>query len=368
MLFHDIFAHHPKEREAIIDQDRSVTYGEFQDLVERWAAYFEALGVKGRPCRSCQQELFGIHCHLFCCHQGWRRHCSHQFSARAAEIAYIVKDTAMKLLVVKEALPLAEPLQELSAPSLMQITFDELHHAPEQEFVPVSLTETDPSTIIYTSGTTGKPKGAMLSHGNLYANARDFMESIPLTAEDTALCVLPMYHCFAWTVCVAGPLLCGGRIVIQAVYQFKAAMRLVKQYGVTMFTGVPAVYRLLHESRDLDSVDSVRYFISGGAPLGLDLARGFALKFGRPVLEGYGLSEASPVVSVNLPHKVKVGSIGPTIAHVKAKIINAHGEEVPHFERGELLVKGPNVMLGYLNLPDATAKAIEKMAGFIPVT
>ncbi|MCB6443054.1 AMP-binding protein, partial [Streptococcus salivarius] len=89
-------------------------------------------------------------------------------------------------------------------------------------------------------------------------------------------------HCFAWTVCVAGPLLCGGRIVIQAVYQFKAAMRLVKQYGVTMFTGVPAVYRLLHESRDLDSVDSVRYFISGGAPLGLDLARGFALKFGRP--------------------------------------------------------------------------------------
>lgn len=361
MLFHDIFAHHPKEREAIIDQDRSVTYGEFQDLVERWAAYFEALGVKkgdrvGLVSKNCLEFIVTY----FAVIKAGGVIVPINFQLVPREIAYIVKDTAMKLLVVKEALPLAEPLQELSAPSLMQITFDELHHAPEQEFVPVSLTETDPSTIIYTSGTTGKPKGAMLSHGNLYANARDFMESIPLTAEDTALCVLPMYHCFAWTVCVAGPLLCGGRIVIQAVYQFKAAMRLVKQYGVTMFTGVPAVYRLLHESRDLDSVDSVRYFISGGAPLGLDLARGFALKFGRPVLEGYGLSEASPVVSVNLPHKVKVGSIGPTIAHVKAKIINAHGEEVPHFERGELLVKGPNVMLGYLNLPDATAKAIEK--------
>ena len=186
MLFHDIFAHHPKEREAIIDQDRSVTYGEFQDLVERWAAYFEALGVKkgdrvGLVSKNCLEFIVTY----FAVIKAGGVIVPINFQLVPREIAYIVKDTAMKLLVVKEALPLAEPLQELSAPSLMQITFDELHHAPEQEFVPVSLTETDPSTIIYTSGTTGKPKGAMLSHGNLYANARDFMESIPLTADET---------------------------------------------------------------------------------------------------------------------------------------------------------------------------------------
>lgn len=160
MLFHDIFAHHPKEREAIIDQDRSVTYGEFQDLVERWAAYFEALGVKkgdrvGLVSKNCLEFIVTY----FAVIKAGGVIVPINFQLVPREIAYIVKDTAMKLLVVKEALPLAEPLQELSAPSLMQITFDELHHAPEQEFVPVSLTETDPSTIIYTSGTTANPKG-----------------------------------------------------------------------------------------------------------------------------------------------------------------------------------------------------------------
>ena len=130
MLFHDIFAHHPKEREAIIDQDRSVTYGEFQDLVERWAAYFEALGVKkgdrvGLVSKNCLEFIVTY----FAVIKAGGVIVPINFQLVPREIAYIVKDTAMKLLVVKEALPLAEPLQELSAPSLMQITFDELHHA-----------------------------------------------------------------------------------------------------------------------------------------------------------------------------------------------------------------------------------------------
>ena len=114
MLFHDIFAHHPKEREAIIDQDRSVTYGEFQDLVERWAAYFEALGVKkgdrvGLVSKNCLEFIVTY----FAVIKAGGVIVPINFQLVPREIAYIVKDTAMKLLVVKEALPLAEPLQEL---------------------------------------------------------------------------------------------------------------------------------------------------------------------------------------------------------------------------------------------------------------
>ena len=140
MLFHDIFAHHPKEREAIIDQDRSVTYGEFQDLVERWAAYFEALGVKkgdrvGLVSKNCLEFIVTY----FAVIKAGGVIVPINFQLVPREIAYIVKDTAMKLLVVKEALPLAEPLQELSAPSLMQITFDELHHRQSRNLCPCPL-------------------------------------------------------------------------------------------------------------------------------------------------------------------------------------------------------------------------------------
>jgi long-chain acyl-CoA synthetase len=359
MLFNDIFAQHPAEREAIIDQDRVVTYGELRQMVDRWAAAFQQSGVKpgdrvGLFSKNCLEFILTY----FAVIRAGGVVVPINFQLVPHEVAYIVRDADIHLLVAREPLPMDEALEAIGYSGLRQVTFDEMHAMPETPLVPVNMEPGTNCSIIYTSGTTGRPKGAMLSHKNLCSNAMDFSRIVPYNEKDTVLCLLPMYHCYAWTVCVVSTLLRGGRIVIQSVYNFKTAMRLVKKHKVTVFTGVPAVFRLLCESRDLDSVESVRFFISGGAPLGLDLGRTFALKYGRPVLEGYGLSEASPVVSFNYPGKIRIGSIGVAIPEVDVKIVDPDGKVLERCERGELLAKGPNVMMGYLNHPDDTKKTI----------
>jgi long-chain acyl-CoA synthetase len=359
MLFFDIYANHPDEAEAIIDQDRHVTYGELRRLVDQWAAVFQQKGVKPGD----RVGLFSKNCidfilTYFAVVRAGGVVVPINFQLVPREVAYILHDADIKLLVVKEPMELDEALKELGGPDCEQVTFAELEQAPAATLQEVSMQPDDNCSIIYTSGTTGSPKGAMLSHTDLCANARDFTMAVPFNNKDTVLCLLPMYHCFAWTVCVVSTLLHGGRIVIQSVYNFKTAMRLVRKHKVTVFTGVPAVFRLLCESRDLESVESVRFFISGAAPLGLDLGRTFAVKYGRPVLEGYGLSEASPVVTFNYPGKIKIGSIGVPIPNVQVKIVSPDGKEMERCERGEVLVKGPNVMLGYLNRPEETKSTI----------
>ena len=324
MLLTDIYANHPDASEAVIDQERHVTYGELRGLVDRWAAVLQQQGV--RP--GNKVGLFSKNCLEFI-------------------LTYLAIVRTGGVVV-----PINFQLDDIRQMGKIDASI------PAAPSLPPTFDEQNPCVIIYTSGTTGRPKGAMLSHINLCSNAADFSTAVPYNASDKVLCLLPMYHCFAWTVCVVSTLLRGGCVVIQSVYNFKTAMRLVKKHGVTVFTGVPAVFRLLCESRDLDSVETVRIFISGAAPLGLDLGRSFALKYGRAVLEGYGLSEASPVVTFNQDGKIRIGSIGVPIPHVAVKIAGPDGKELEPCERGELLVKGPNVMLGYLNRPEATADTV----------
>ena len=253
---------------------------------------------------------------------------------------------------------LAEALQEIAYTGLIQYDFVDMEEAVEHEFINYEMHEDDNCTIIYTSGTTGKPKGAMLSHKNLVANTREFTTVITMSSEDIGLCVLPMYHCFAWTVSVSGPLFHGACIVIQETYIFKDTMGLITKHDVNFFAGVPTMIQLFFKGAEAEELANIRCFISGGAPLPQVLAEGFRKKFGKPVLEGYGLSEASPVVSVNPASKVKVGSIGPALPGVTVMIQDEDGQEMKRGEVGELCVSGDNVMLGYLNLPDETANAL----------
>ena len=198
----------------------------------------------------------------------------------------------------------------------------------------------------------------MLSHKNLVANTREFTSVITMSSEDIGLCVLPMYHCFAWTVSVSGPLFYGACIVIQETYIFKDTMGLIAKHEVNFFAGVPTMIQLFFKGAEAHELANIRCFISGGAPLPQVLAEGFRKKFGKPVQEGYGLSEASPVVTVNPASKVKVGSIGPSLPGVTVMIQDEDGKEMKRGEVGELCVRGDNVMLGYLNLPEETANAL----------
>ncbi|MDD3396502.1 MAG: long-chain fatty acid--CoA ligase [Acidaminococcaceae bacterium] len=360
MLYFDIFGQHAADKLAFIFKGQEMIYGELRHKIEQWANYLQAQGVE----RGDKVGLFSKNCTnfvvaYFAIIKAGGVVVPFNFQLAAREVAYIVKDAGMKFLINRVSLDLDEALSEQGLTGkLKQYTYEDLDEAVEHDFVDYQMQEDDNCTIIYTSGTTGKPKGAMLSHKNLIANARGYTLVVDIYPEDMTLCVLPMYHCFAWTVSVAGVLMHGATIVVQETYIFKDTMNLLAKYQVTTFVGVPTMMQLFLKGATAEELKNIRYFISGGAALPRILAEQFKAKFGKYVREGYGLSEASPVVTVNPQNKIKIGSIGPCIPNVTVKICTADGTEVSGEEVGELCAQGDNVMLGYLGLPEATKQAL----------
>jgi len=230
----------------------------------------------------------------------------------------------------------------------------------------VNIKKDDLAEIIYTSGTTGQPKGACLSHENLLSNLRDCSQIIKFTRRDCIICVLPLFHSFASTVCMLMPIYKGASVVImRAVRPFKRVIRTIFKRKVTIFAGVPSFYNILAEAKlpgwklFLNRfMNPVRLCISGAAALPFPAWQKFEKKFRRPLLQGYGLTEASPVVSLNLSGAKRPDSVGLPLPSVKTKVIDREGRELLCGEVGELLVKGPNVMRGYYNLREETQAAL----------
>lgn len=226
------------------------------------------------------------------------------------------------------------------------------------------------AVIMYTSGTMGRPKGAMLTHRNLISNAISSAKSIRISRRDNFLCILPLFHSFAATVCMLLPIICGAKITIfVSPRPFKRVLSAVIRRRVTIFTAVPSIYNILKDAKlpavltaPLVSklINPLKLCISGAAALPVETLKSFEKKFKIPLIEGYGLTEASPVVSLNpIRGARKPGSIGLPLPDVKVKVVDNDGKELERDQVGELLVKGPNVMKGYLNQPQATAETIK---------
>ncbi len=222
----------------------------------------------------------------------------------------------------------------------------------------------DTAVVLYTSGTTGRPKGAELSHFNLWSNAKySSTKLMPLDRDTIALGVLPLFHIFGQTVFQNGVLAAGGTLVLLPRFEPKAAFELMQQHEVTFFGGVPTMYfALLHypEAAQYD-VSSLKYCVSGGSAMPVEVMRAFDAKYGVNILEGYGLSETSPVASFNvLDRPKKPGSIGIPIEGVEMKLIDAEGKTITEpMVAGEICIKGPNVMKGYFKRPEATSESIK---------
>lgn len=216
------------------------------------------------------------------------------------------------------------------------------------------------AAILYTSGTTGRPKGAMLSHANLIANADGVAQALALTPADRILVVLPMFHAFAVTVGVLTPLLHGLGIVPVPKFDPGAISAAIGRHGASVFLGVPSLYGVLLrlDAEMLAHWRSVRVCVSGGAAMPAALMTAFQHRFGIPVLEGDGPTECGPVTCVNPVAGVrKPGSIGPPIPTVETRILDREGGEVPDGTYGEVCVRGPSVMQGYHNQPEATRES-----------
>ena len=218
----------------------------------------------------------------------------------------------------------------------------------------------DVAMILYTSGTTGRQKGVMLTHRNLASNARASATALGMTRDDCTYCVLPLFHSFALTM-MNMSLYAGGRVVFDSVFRPATLLEAVPRHGVTMVFMTPSHYSvLLRTGRVTPELWSgVRVTLSGGAPLPLSTIQRWREATGRELLNGYGLTEASPVIALNRPGKSRDGSIGPLVDGVEAEIRGDSGDTgLPGGAVGELYVRGPNVMRGYLNQPDETMRAL----------
>jgi long-chain acyl-CoA synthetase len=220
----------------------------------------------------------------------------------------------------------------------------------------------DDAVILYTSGTTGVPKGAELTHANLYTNAEVATTTL-FTAgpSDVIMGCLPLFHVFGLTCGMNASVISGATLTLLPRFDAGAALEMIGREKVTIFEGVPTMYSALlhHPDRATADVSSLRLCVSGGAALPVQVLREFEEAFGCPILEGYGLSETSPVASFNHPDKVrKPGSIGTPITGVEMRAVDDSGADVPQGEVGEIAIRGHNVMKGYWNKPEATAAAI----------
>jgi len=221
----------------------------------------------------------------------------------------------------------------------------------------------DTAVILYTSGTTGHPKGAELTHGNLISNTdvtrTDIVQAGP---DDVIFGGLPLFHVFGQTVALNVAVAAGACLTLLPRFDAGHALRIIAGHRVTVFEAVPTMYVALLHAPDRADYDTsaLRMCISGGAALPVEVLRGFEEAFGVPVLEGYGLSETSPVASFNLPGRErKPGSIGIPIRDVRMRTVDDEDHEVPQGEVGEIVIRGPNVMKGYWQRPEATAEAMK---------
>lgn len=375
------------DKPAYFFMDKASTYAELDAAVTKFASGLEKLGVKKGDHIAL---LLGNSPHFVISLYGALRLGATVIPVNpiytADEIGYILHNGDVKVVVGLDLmLPLAEKMHhqmpkvehfiicesgqsEGSEADLSKLTlgskmkpFTHVVGSGELDFIGPEISDEEVAVILYTSGTTGKPKGAMLTHKNLYSNAKDVSDYLKMNEEDRVITALPMFHVFCLTVALNAPLMNGGTMIIVPRFSPAEIFRIARKYETTVFAGVPTMYNFLFQYPEGNPEDlkTLRLCISGGASLPVALLQNFEKKFNVMVSEGYGLSEASPVTCFNpLDRPRKPGSIGTSIINVENKVVNELGEEVSPGDVGELIVRGPNVMAGYYKMPEETAATI----------
>ena len=257
------------------------------------------------------------------------------------------------------------PKPAMAASIFKAETLDDLIAGQPTAFEAVQTNADDTAIIIYTSGTTGAAKGAELTHSNLFTNAVVATNVLQSTKNDIQLVVLPLFHIFGMTVLMNAGLYNGVHSILLSRFEPVTVFKLIRQYNVSIFAAVPAMYHVLLNCT-VDAIyetaikEKLRICISGGASLPVKIIEEFESRFDVPIIEGYRMSEGSPIVTFNqLEVGCKPGSIGTPVWGVEVKVVNAEDEEVAIGEKGELLYRGPNVMKGYYKKPEATTETIK---------
>ena len=368
-------------RPALVLGETHVTYATLLAMAQRVAGGLEGLGVRrGEHVALLLPNVPHFTIAYFGGHIAGMPIVPLNVLLTADEIAYHLEDSDAAAIVVWEGfLPQAKAAfdrvascrhlivakadrADVSAPEgTVSITALAAGATPRTELAPTMPDDT--AVILYTSGTTGRPKGAELTHFNLFFNAHYVRtELLPFDASTVALGVLPLFHSFGQTAVQNATIGAGGTVVLMPRFDADGAMALIARHRVTLFAGVPTMFfgLLHHPGAAAHDLSSLTHCISGGSAMPVEVMRAFDARYGVDTLEGYGLSETSPVASFNtLDRPKKPGSIGVPIAGVEFRLEDEHGQVVHDAGvPGEICIKGHNVMKGYWKRPDATAESI----------
>ena len=283
-------------------------------------------------------------------------------AARESELAQHLGDAAVTLVVAAAGTPAAAVAARLTLP---HVGLDELRAM--ESMTPVAAGACDPArdvaVLLYTGGTTGEPKGAMLTHRNIVANTVQFAEWYAFEpGAETSVCAIPMSHSGGMSGVMNVPLSAAATLLVVSRFNAAGVARAVTRHGVTRLFGVPTMFIALLNDAEGRRADygGLRACRTNAAPLPPSVKADFDALVGREVLvEGYGLTETSPLTHANPIERARPGSIGIPLSDTDARIVDEAGHDVAPGATGELLIRGPQVMLGYWNRPEETARAIE---------
>lgn len=377
--FYELIVYHAKKRKsktALFVDNEKISYGELLSKADRLAGFLAEQGVKEGDrvalfLRNSPEFIYTV----FAASKLGAILVPVNTFLKEEELSYILEDSGSSVLVasaIHDKVVNCSQASRLCRFILWEgdvLVEGEQHHYFEEAFRSDKTTEDiqrgleETAVIIYTSGTTGKPKGAMLSNKNILSNADSGRRTINVTAKDRGIVFLPMFHSFTFSIGVILPLCVGASIVIiKSLQPFSNIFKQTLLKQVTIFFGIPDVYNALAKAKlpwYFMWFNRIRAFISGAAALQPKTLEAMANKFKRAtLLEGYGLSEASPAVCMNTFKKQKAGSVGTALYSYEMKIVDENMKELLHGEIGDIIVKGDNVMQGYWKRPEATAETI----------
>jgi long-chain acyl-CoA synthetase len=362
------------ERTMVIYNDQNISYHQCNDFAGRVAGNLKARGVADGD----KVVLLSGNCPEFLyCFLGLGRIGAVIVPVNPIlaleELLYIINDSdAETLILAAELAPYLPKLREYLPKIRQYFVIGGAADGGADSFdlllAPVDIpeaggTEDHEASLIYTSGTTGTPKGVILTQGNYIWNARAMLGSNILYPEDRFLCVLPLFHVNAQVVSVLTPIMAGCDIVlVGGRFNPFGILPAIEKYRITIMSAVPTVYGLLcrMHSAEARDIDSMRFFVSGAAPMPEEIYRATQKVLRKPLIMGYGLSEATCASAVaSHLDPVPWNSVGAALRYVNLRIVDADGKDVPAGEVGEILVSGPTVMKGYYKNPEATAEVLQ---------
>ncbi len=355
---------------ALIFEDKSFTYKQLDQLAGQVANGLRGLGIK----KGDRVALFLPNIPEFVIsYLGILKIGAVAISVnvmfKTAEVSYILNDCAAKAIITTESQ--SEQILEADLPELQHIliaegrankgiTLAQLMANASPDARALEMDRHAPACILYTSGTTGFPKGATLSHGNIISNTYAANRCYRITSSDRLLLYLPLFHCFGQNAILNCGLNACATIIMHRRFDLEQVLQIIDKHQVTMFFGVPTVFiKLLNVDTSTSNMESVCYYFSAAAPMPIEISQRWQDRYGFFIHEGYGLTETSPFATYNNDLKYRLGSIGTPIENVEIKIIDSDGHQVQPGELGEMVIRGPNVMLGYWNRPFETSEVIK---------